>query len=165
MRRTAIALLACLAALPVRADIVENDAMKVFEGKWVQSKNPDQNGILMYLTQERSEAGEYFSIRCDKGGPSVRVAFPRRASGKDIGFVIDGTEMRVASDFTGRTKDPTFVKGNVFGYELTFADDAAEQAFLNTLAAGRMLTVEGQKLPVDLAGAGQAIAEQAAYCR
>ncbi|WP_136636010.1 hypothetical protein [Pseudooceanicola onchidii] len=158
-------LLATLAALPLRAEIVENDAMKVFEGKWVQSKDPSQNGILMYLTQERSEVGEYFSIRCDAGAPSVRVAFPKRRSGKDLGLIVDGTEMRAPSSFTGRTKDPHFVRGNIFGYKLDFADAAARDAFLTRIGSARMLTIEGQTLPVDLTGAQQAIREQAAYCR
>lgn len=164
MRRIIPVVLACLAAMPVRSEIVENDAMKVFEGKWVQSKNPAQNGILMYLTQERSMAGEYFSIRCEDGNPSVRLAFPRRASGKDVGLTIDGSERRVAADFTGKTKDPNFAKGNVFGYKLVFDDSASQAAFLDSLGAGTMLAIEGQSLPVDLAGAGQAITEQAAYC-
>lgn len=165
MRLAFSALIACLAALPLHAEIVENEAMKVFDGAWVQSKDPSQNGILMYLTQERSQAGEYFSIRCDNGGPSVRVAFPRRRSADDIGVTVDGSAMRVPSKFTGRTKDPHFVKGNVFGYELAFPDDASEQAFLASLRSGRMLTIEGQTLPVALKGASQAVGEQARYCR
>ena len=165
MRLVTSIILACLAALPLRAEIVENDAMKVFEGKWVQSKNPSQNGILMYLTQERSEVGEYFSIRCEEGAPSVRIAFPRRMSAKDVGLTVDGTQQRIAWEFTGRTKDPHFVKGNIFDYKLAFGDDAARAAFLGDLRAGRMLTVEGQTLPIELKGSGQAISEQATYCR
>ena len=165
MRRLAPALFACLTALPVHADVVENDAIKVFEGKWVQSKDPSQDGILMYLTQERSQAGEYFSIKCAAGAPSVRVAFPRKPSGKDIGVTVDGAAMRVPAEFKGRTKDPHFVKGNIFGYALTFADASAQTAFLEALRKGHMLTVEGQTLPVDLTGASEAVKEQARYCR
>ncbi|WP_375173978.1 hypothetical protein [Pseudooceanicola sp.] len=164
MRKIAPVLLTCLAALPLRAEVIENDAMKVFEGKWVQSKDPSQNGILMYLTQERSAVGEYFSIRCDEGAPSVRLAYPRRMSAKDVGLTVDGTQQRVAWEFTGKTRDPHFVKGNVFGYALTFADEAEKEAFLARLQGGRMLTVEGQTLPVELKGSGQAIREQARYC-
>ena len=165
MRPILFAALVCLTALPLRAEeVVENDLLKVFAGKWVQSKDPAQNGILMYLTQERSSAGEYFSIRCDKGGPSVRLGFPKRRSGKDVAIVVDGTEQRVAWKFTGKTKDPHFSKGNVFGYEMTFADDGAEAEFLDTLRSGRMLTVDGQTLPIELAGSGTAIKEQAGYC-
>lgn len=164
MRRLVPALFACVLALPVHAEIIENEAMKVFEGKWVQSKDPTQNGVLMYLTQERSELGEYFSIRCEDGAQSIRLAFPRRTSGKDVGLTIDGSEVRVASEFTRKTKDPHFVKGNVFGYRLTFPDAAAQDAFLASLRGGRMMTIEGQTLPVDLSGAGQAVREQAAYC-
>ncbi len=164
MRPVIAAVIACLAALPLRAEIVENEMMKVFEGKWVQSKDPSQNGILMYLTQERSEVGEYFSIRCDAGVPSVRLAFPRRVSGKDVGLTIDGTEHRVAWSFSGKTKDPHFVKGNVFGYALTFEDAAAREDFLTQLKEGRMLTVQGQTLPIELSGSAQAITEQAGYC-
>jgi hypothetical protein len=157
--------LACLAALPLRAEIVENEMMKVFEGKWVQSKDPAQNGILMYLTQERSEKGEYFSIRCQDGAPSVRLAYPRRISGKDVGVIVDGTEQRIAAKFSSKTKDPHFIKGNIFGYALEFEDDAARDAFLTSLRKGRMLTIEGQSLPIDLTGAGKAIEEQAGYCQ
>ena len=39
MRRLALALFACTAALPLRAEVVENDLLKVFEEKWVQSKD------------------------------------------------------------------------------------------------------------------------------
>lgn len=165
MRRPLAVILACLAALPAQADIIENEAMKVFEGRWVQSKDPAQNGALMYVTQARSEVGEYFSIRCEDGGPSVRIAFPRRISGKDIGVTIDGTEARVPAEFASKTKDPHFLKGNVFGYALNFGSDAEEQAFLASVAQGRMMTIEGQTHPIDLQGAGQAVVEQAGYCR
>ena len=165
MRRTIPVILACLAALPLRAEIIENEAMKVFEGKWVQSKDPSQNGALMYVTQVRSEVGEYFSIRCEDGGPSVRIAFPRRISGKDIGITIDGTQTRIPAKFASKTKDPHFLKGNVFGYALNFGSDAEEQAFLTSVAQGRMMTIEGQTHPLDLKGAGQAVTEQAGYCR
>ncbi|WP_407493768.1 hypothetical protein [Pseudooceanicola sp. MF1-13] len=165
MRLMSLALIACTLALPVRAEILENEMMKVFEGKWVQSKDPSQNGILMYLTQERSAAGEYFSIRCEGSAQSVRIAYPKRRSAEDVGVTIDGKDMRVPVTFTGKTQDPNFLKGNVFGYEMTFEDAAAQKAFLTALRNGRMLKVEGQSLPVELAGSGQAIREQAAYCR
>ena len=152
-------------ATPAVAEVIENDAIKVFEGKWVQSKDPSQNGILMYLTQERSEAGEYFSIRCDGAAQSVRIALPRRHSGNDIGITVDGATTRVPAEFTGKTKDPHFAKGNIFGYALKFPDAAAQEAFLGALRKGRMLTVEGQTLPVELTGSDQAVGEQAGYCR
>ncbi|EAQ03056.1 hypothetical protein OB2597_12968 [Pseudooceanicola batsensis HTCC2597] len=165
MRHFALSLFLSLAALPLHADVVENDVIKVFGGKWVQSKDPGQNGILMYLTQERSAAGEYFSIRCEGADRSVRLAYPRRRAAGDVGLTVDGREFRVPAEFTGRTKDPHFLKGNVFGYELVFADAAAQADFLEQLRRGRMLRIEGHTLPVDLSGAGQAVREQAAYCR
>ena len=64
MRLFAMALIALGLALPARAEIVENEMMKVFDGHWVQSKDPSQFGALMFLTQERAAAGEYFTIRC-----------------------------------------------------------------------------------------------------
>jgi len=161
----AAATLALPAFAPAQAEVVENDVMKVFEGKWVQSKDPSQNGILMYLTQERSAAGEYFSIRCEGGDQSVRVAFPKKRPADEISLTVDGTQQVIPAEFTGRTKDPHFLKGNVFGYALSFDDAAAQDGFLNALRDGRMLTIEGQSLPVELAGSGQAIREQAAYCR
>lgn len=157
---TAIAL-----AAPATAEVIENDAIKVFEGKWVQSKDPSQNGILMYLTQERSEVGEYFSIRCVDAAQSVRVAFPKRHAGGDLGLTVDGVTVRVPAEFTGRTKDPHFAKGNIFGYALNFQTQAAQDAFLMALRQGRMLNVEGQSLPVELTGSDQAIGEQASYCK
>lgn len=165
MRRLALALFACTAALPLWAEVVENDLLKVFEEKWVQSKDPSQNGILMYLTQERSAAGEYFSIRCEGSAQSIRLAYPKRRPGNDIGVTVDGTSTRVPANFTGKTKDPHFRKGNIFSYELVFADIQTQTAFLESVRRGRMLTVEGQSLPVELAGASQAIREQATYCR
>lgn len=165
MRLLPVLAAAATLALPAQAEIVENDVMKVFEGKWVQSKDPSQNGILMYLTQERSAAGEYFSIRCEGAAQSVRVAFPKRRPGNEVSVTIDGTQQTIPAEFTGRTKDPHFLKGNVFGYALSFEDPAAREGFLDTLRSGRMLTIEGQSLPVELAGSGQAISEQAAYCQ
>ena len=167
MRLIISALTACalaISALPAFSEIVENDAIKVFEGRWVQSKDPSQNGILMYLTQERSSAGEYFSIRCEEGKQSVRLAYPKRRSAKDIGLTVDGSEQRITAKFTGNTKDPHFLKGNLFGYALTFATPDAQEAFLSDVREGRMLTIEGQSLPVELKGSGQAIVEQASYC-
>jgi hypothetical protein len=166
--RLTLALIACTAALPfaapAHAEVVENDVIKVFEGQWVQSKDPTQNGLLMYLTQERSSVGEYFSIRCEDAAPSVRIAYPKRRSAKDIGLTVDGSQQRVAARFTGKTKDVSFSKGNLFGYALEFPDTASRDAFLASLRGGTMLVVEGQTLPVDLKGARQAVAEQAAYC-
>ena len=165
MRALIPAALLIATALPALADVVENDVIKVFDGKWVQSKDPSQNGILMYLPQERSSVGEYFSVRCDGAEPSVRVAYSKRHSAKDIGLTVDGVEQRVPAEFTGKTKDPHFLKGNGFGYALKFEDAAARDAFLQGLAQGRMLTVEGRSLPVELAGSAQALREQAGYCK
>ncbi|MGI3170059.1 hypothetical protein ACRARG_12950 [Pseudooceanicola sp. C21-150M6] len=153
-----------LAALPAQAEVIETDLIKVFEGKWVQSKDPSQNGILMYLTEQRSAVGEYFSIRCDGSDRSVRIAFPRRRPTDAIGMTLDGTQYRVPAKFVGKTPDPQFVKGNLFGYALNFPDAETQARFLDRVGSGTMLTVEGQTLPIDLAGAGDAVAEQADYC-
>ena len=165
MRLFAMALIALGLALPARAEIVENEMMKVFDGHWVQSKDPSQFGALMFLTQERAAAGEYFTIRCVGADRSIRIGFPKRQNGGAIGITIDGTPREIEANFTGRTKDRNFLKGNIFSYELEFDDAAAQSAFLEEMRAGRMLTVNGQSLPISLAGAGQAVAEQAVYCR
>lgn len=144
---------------------VENDLIKVFAGQWVQSKDPAQNGVLMFLTQDRALVGEYFSIRCDGADRSVRIGFPKRMRGKDIGLTLDGVETRYAVDFTGKTKDHSLLKGNVFSYQVAFTDAATREAFLETLRKGRELTIQGQDKPVSLTGAGDAIKEQAGYCK
>lgn len=154
-------------AAPVAAqdEVVENDLIKVFAGHWVQSKDPAQNGALMFLTQERAQNGEYFTITCVEADRSIRIGFPKRQRGKDLGLTLDEVETRYPIKFTKKTKDRNFLKGNIFSYEMSFEDAEAQDAFLQGLREGAMLTIEGQSLPIDLTGAGDAIEEQAGYCK
>lgn len=181
MRLTAplsAALLALTAlATPLAAqDIAENEAAKVFSGRWMQSKTPEQNGMLMYLTQERAARGEYLSIRCEADGSrSLRLSFPDllpavRGETGETGYVaqarftVDDKAGGYLLDYTGSTEDPAIFKGTFFNYRMAFATPQDKATFLAALQRGAQLIVQGQALPVDLTGAGQAIAEQAGYC-
>ena len=154
-------------AAPVAAqdEVVENDLIKVFAGHWVQSKDPAQNGALMFLTQDRAQNGEYFTITCVEADRSIRIGFPKRQRGKDLGLTLDEVETRYPIKFTKKTKDRNFLKGNIFSYEMSFEDTEAQDTFLQGLREGAVLMIEGQTLPIDLTGAGAAIEEQAGYCK
>ena len=166
----------CLATPVFAQDVIETPIAKVFAGQWMQSKEADKNGLLMYLTQERAQVGEYFSIRCDEGAPSVRLGFADKLPGvpgkagrgkaytAEVRFAVDGNEGGYLVAYTGATKDPNIASGTVHGYKMLFPDAAARDTFLDILRRGQQLTVGGQTYPVSLTGAGQAIAEQAAYC-
>lgn len=166
-----------LAAPLMAQEVVENDVAKVFDGKWMQSKEADKNGLLMYLTQERAMTGDYFSIRCDEGGRSVRLGFGtklpgvegREGRGKDyqadVTFTIDGAPQVYRAEYTGKKPDPAISGGDIHAYRVLFADDAALDGFLNALRQGSELRIAGQAEPVSLAGSAQAIEEQAGYCK
>ncbi|WP_163848546.1 hypothetical protein [Pseudooceanicola aestuarii] len=167
MRTFAAAIvLTCLAAPAMAQEVVENEVIKVFAGQWVQSKDPAQNGLLMYLTEDRARAGEYFSIRCEDGDRSVRLGFAKQLpKNARIKMLVDDTAVEANAAYTGDTQDASFAQGSVHGYRLDFADANARDGFLDQLGQGRRLAVGGQKIPLDLTGAGPALREQAAYCR
>jgi hypothetical protein len=166
----------CLSTPLAAQDVIETPIAKVFAGQWMQSKEADKDGLLMYLTQERAQVGEYFSIRCDEAGRSIRLGFGEklpRVPGKDgrgkeymaeVRFAVDGNEGGYLVQYTGATKDPKIASGKVQGYKMIFPDDTARDTFLEILRRGEQLTIGGQTYPISLAGAGAAIEEQAAYC-
>ena len=172
----ALALAAAAAALlaspaPVAAQsVIETDTAKIFEQHWMQSKEADKNGLLMYLDEERALTGDYLSIRCEEGVRSVRLGFgtplPQLAEGEaEADFAIDGQATTYRLGYTGKTPDPAISKGDIHGYRMLFDSAAARDSFLASLQRGSELRVEGQALPISLAGSGQAIREQAGYCR
>lgn len=184
--RTALALSLALglAAGPVLSQtetgippVVETDTFKVFNGKWMQNKADGQNGLLMYLTQERAAKGDYFSIRCDTGGRSVRLGFGEKlpgVEGKDgrgksykalARFTVDDFSGVYMLEYTGATEDANIAKGNVHGYKMLFDSPEERDQFLDALRKGSSLVIEHQAAPIDLTGSGTAIDEQAAYCQ
>lgn len=173
MRLTALtASLALTATVSAAADVIETDQMVVYEGQWVQSKIPEQNGALMFLTVPRGQNGEYFTISCVKKGDQmdrdVRLGFPEPVAGKDeapVSFVIDGQTHAAMAKPVGTTPDPTFTKSDIHRYEVVFDDDAKESGFLGAMKAGNELTIAGQTIPVDLKGFTAALNGQAKYCK
>ncbi|MGI3163876.1 hypothetical protein [Pseudooceanicola sp. 200-1SW] len=172
----ALALAAAAAALlaspaPVAAQaVIETDTAKIFEQRWMQSKEADKNGLLMYLDEQRALTGDYLSIRCEEGARSVRLGFgtarPQLAGGQaEAQFIIDGQATTYRLGYTGTTPDPAISQGDIHGYRMLFASASERDGFLAALQRGSELRIEGQALPISLAGSGQAISEQAGYCR
>ncbi|MBT9386426.1 hypothetical protein KM176_21340 [Pseudooceanicola sp. CBS1P-1] len=164
----AAAALACGIAGPALAqetpDIQDSPVARVFAGKWMQSKDPGQHGLLMYLTTPRARAGEYFSVVCEAGAPAVKLGFGKRQRGKEIDFDVDGRKAAFALDATGTTKDTQIAKSKIYSYRVVFPSSAARDGFLQSLRAGHKLIVAGQDHPIDLRGAAEALQEQAGYC-
>lgn len=163
--RTALSLALLASPLPLAAqDVVENDVAKIFSEHWLQSKEADKNGLLMYLSQDRAVAGDYFSIRCEGDGRSVRLGFGTDLDESKTVFRVDGRAMTFELEATGVTPDPAISQGDIHGYRIVFSGEDQLEAFLGDLRRGSELVIDGQELPVDLSGSAQAIQEQAAYC-
>ena len=78
---------------------------------------------------------------------------------------VDGQSRTVPARFTGTTNDAAYTKSDIYGYELTFSDTAAQTDFLRAMQAGNTLLVGGQSLPVSLTGFTAALKGQASYWR
>ncbi|MBR9762897.1 MAG: hypothetical protein GYB53_05040 [Rhodobacteraceae bacterium] len=159
--------LALLAApLPLAAqDVVENEVAKIFAEHWMQSKEADKNGLLMYLSEERAMQGDYFSIRCEGDDRSIRLGFGDALEGDRTVFRVDGRAMTFPLEPTGVTPDPAISQGDIHGYRMVFSGGDQLEAFLGDLRRGSELVIEGQDLPISLSGSAQALQEQAAYCQ
>lgn len=173
MTRLALAAALCAAtALPAAAqNVIENEQMVVYEGQWVQSKLPGQAGALMFLTVERGQAGEYFTISCANAGGTadrtVKLGYPAplAQSPAQVTLTIDGMPRQASASFTGTTRDDAYTKSDIHSYELDFGSPAAEEDFFRALSAGGTLEIGGQTLPVSLRGVTAALNGQSAYCR
>ncbi|WP_010141079.1 hypothetical protein [Oceanicola sp. S124] len=165
-RRLALGLALLAAPLPLAAqDVVENEVAKIFAEHWMQSKEADKNGLLMYLSEERAMQGDYFSIRCEGDDRSIRLGFGDKLEGDRVVFRVDDRAMTFAVEETGVTADPAISRGDIHGYRMVFAGTDQLEAFLGDLRRGTELVIEGQELPISLSGSSQALQEQAAYCQ
>lgn len=174
IRRLPLIALLAVTALPLRAQVIENEQIAVYAQQWVQAKAPGQNGLLSFLTLPRGQAGEYFSIRCNLVGGaetrSIRIGYPKpltqdRAAAVPVPLTIDGRNMQATARFTGTTPDEAYTKSDIHGYELSFASAAEQKAFLDAMKAGATLKIGGQTLPVSLTGFTAALNGQGQYCK
>jgi len=168
LRTTLCAALLATAAASVSGQEIENDDLAVYAGQWVQHKSPAQNGLLMFLTVERGQKGEYFSISCTRAGGvedrKVSIGYPKPLpeTTMPLTLSVDGQPVPATATFTASKRDDAYTKSDIHGYELTFQDEAA---FLRALQSGGTLQIPGQTMPVSLAGFTAALKGQSAYCR
>lgn len=169
-----IATLCLTLATPGHAQVIENEQMVVYANQWVQMKTGNDGAALMFLTVERGEKGEYFSIRCEMTGGkrtrSIRLGFPSALKNAvdapaPITVEIDGKSYDAMATFTGTTRDDAYTKSDIHGYELSFAKDTSLDATLKAMKAGNVLKVQGQSLPVSLKGFTAALKGQDTYCK
>ncbi|MGR3323503.1 MAG: hypothetical protein ACU0DK_16410 [Pseudooceanicola sp.] len=172
MKRLSLTALFLAAALPVSAQsVIENEQMVVYEGQWVQTKLPQQNGALMFLSVPRGQKGEYFTIACEGSGAAmdrtVKLGFPAplAAETTPVTLTVDGSARQATARFAGTTPDDAYTKGDIHSYVLDFASDAEEKAFFDAMRAGAQLEISGQTLPVSLRGATAALNGQPQYCK
>ena len=153
-------------ALPATAQsVIETDQMVVYEGQWVQTKLPELQGALLFLTVPRGQKGEYFSVTCGAGGDRmVKLGFLSPLPGNTVDLTIDGTARTLPVVATGTTLDQTYTKSQIHRYEVAFPSPADRQALFAAMRRGSSLQVQGQTIPVSLKGATAALNGQSQYC-